>query len=110
MLPAWFLEALEGDPTDTLPNKRSETRHEWVSLGGIERMDSSERKNPTVKIFNVSTGGLGFISRQPLELGERVRIAPEGLSEDGTPFDPIEATVTYCTQTIQGYKVGCSLP
>ena len=110
VLPQWFREALEGEPTDNLPNKRLDIRHEWPALARIDRLDSSDQQKLTVKVFNASTQGIGFISRQPIELGERVRVAPDGVSEDGTPYEPVEAVAIYCTQTIQGYKVGCSIP
>ena len=109
VLPQWFIEALEGDPTDNQLNKRSETRHEWVVLAQLNSSGSSSSGKSMVKVFNVSKDGLGFVSRQPMREQERILITPDGVAADGTPYESIEAVTVYCRQTIQGYKIGCTL-
>ena len=109
VLPQWFVEALGGEPTDNVLNKRSETRHEWMVLAHVGPADPSNSKRSLVKVFNVSNDGIGFVSRQHIPEQTRIIFSPDGVTEAGSPFQPIEAVTLYSRQTIQGYKIGCSI-
>ena len=50
-------------------------------------------------------GDLGMITRKPLMAGQRIQLSPG----DGSAGSPVVAVVVHCTQTVQGYKVGCSI-
>lgn len=105
-LPAWLQEALQGDPTDTLPNKRAETRKVFCFLARVDRADPPAGEPVVVRLFNVGRGGVGFTARQPFTAGTRLRLAPD---ESSDAHQAVFARVVHCTQTIQGYKVGCRL-
>jgi hypothetical protein len=70
----------------------------WVRLAAVDS---------PIRITNVSADGVGLISREAFGEGQRIRVTPEGTSEDGTPFETAILRVVHCTQTINGYKVGC---
>ena len=59
----------------------------------------------SAQVRNVSPRGMGMITRMPLTPGQVIQLSP-GDGSDGTP---VQATVVHCTQTVQGYKVGCTL-
>ena len=103
-LPAWLSEALEGDVIDDR-RQRGTDRHVWVRLASVEAKDSATRFS--AKIVNVSPEGLGLICREYLLEGDRLTVTPDGVAEDGSPYDCINVRVMHCTDAIQGYKVGC---
>ncbi len=101
-IPEWLSEGFEGEPTDSLLNKRDNVRHVWVSFACGRTVDDPEAKSFTAKTFNVSRGGIGIVVRQPIEEGITIEIGPDqGLTES------IRARVMHCTQTVGGYKLGC---
>ena len=104
--PAWLSEALEGDVVDDVLNKRSEHRHVWARLASVEEHGSAKPRF-SAKIMNASPHGLGLTCRQTLCEGDQLTLTPDGVADDGTPYDPINVRVVYCTSTIQGFKVGC---
>jgi len=110
-LPAWLQEGLDGDPTDTLLNKRTDERHNYSILANLqEETDGGWGEPRSAKVFNVSTTGMGLVVRQAISLGRNVRIAPLGdpQGEPGSNGDEsVRGHVVYCKQTIQGFKVGC---
>ena len=106
-IPGWLLEALEGEPTDDVPNKRAESRRVWYRLASVQIHDGVSEKLSSVKITNVSSEGIGFVSRQCLEVGDRLQLIPDGDSNGSAPIGPVNVRIIHCTQTVQGYKVGC---
>lgn len=106
-LPQWFREALEGDPTDHVPNKRSEPRHVFVYLARVRAEQDANAGDVSVRLFNVGTGGVGFTARQEFEPGARLILLPEGLPELVADETAVCVRVVHCTQTVQGYKIGC---
>jgi len=102
-LPAWMSETLvEGDPVGGIRNKRGEDRLVSALYCLIER-DGQPGESLSAQVYNVSERGLGMIVRKPLRAGQRIQLSPG----DGSEADRITATVVHCTQTVQGYKVGC---
>ncbi len=108
-LPAWLRMAIEeGQRLDRHLNKRSEHRLVWVRLASLQpHPDAPSEKPISVKIANVSSRGVGLISREHLEEGRQLVLSPDGVTEDLTPFETVNVRVVHCTKTIQGYKVGC---
>lgn len=101
-LPSWLLEAFEGELTDPLPNKRSEPRHIWVTLVFGKAANDPDAPSFPVKTYNASRSGVGLITRKPLPQGQILEISPEeSLNES------VRVRVVHCTQTIQGYRIGC---
>jgi hypothetical protein len=98
----------EGVCTDTNLNKRSEPRLVWVRLASV-RSESETELTPaqTVKTANVSSRGIGLVSRKPFDEGDQLVLTPDGVTEEQTPFESINVRVVHCKTTIQGYKVGC---
>ena len=104
-LPEWVREALrEGDPTDDLPDKRTESRHVWTVFCTAQTEDEPSADAFTARVFNVCSGGIGLIVRKELRVGQRLRIRPEGISDQ----TPVRARIIHCTRTVQGHKVGCA--
>lgn len=109
-LPDWLLEGLEGDPTDSLLNKRSDERHFYASPVDIRvETKAGLAGGPSARVFNVSVNGVGLISREPIEAGLTVILVPRDATPEVIAQDGVRAKVVYCRQTIQGYKVGCEL-
>ena len=109
-LPGWFLEALEGgEPPAGVLNKRSEPRCDAYLLASLHPNDAPETKPLSVKITNLSSRGIGLITRAQLTENQEFQLAPQGVSEDGTPLESVQVRVVHCTRTVQGYKVGCIL-
>lgn len=103
-LPQWLTEAiLEGDAVEGLLNKRHEDRTISALYCMIER-DGVTAEALSAQVYNVSPHGMGMITRKPLTSGQRIQLSP-GDDSDGAP---VRAVVVHCTQTVQGYKVGCS--
>ncbi len=104
-LPGWVREALEeGEPTDDLPNKRTESRRVWTVFCVAQSEEEPSMDPFTARVFNVCTGGIGFISRKKVRVGQRLKLRPEG----GPDETLMRARVVHCTRTVQGYKVGCA--
>jgi len=93
---------VEGDPVGGIRNKRGEDRLVSALYCLIER-DGQPGESLSAQVYNVSERGLGMIVRKPLRAGQRIQLSPG----DGSEADRITATVVHCTQTVQGYKVGC---
>ncbi|MHC4697817.1 MAG: hypothetical protein ACYTFA_13885 [Planctomycetota bacterium] len=108
-LPAWLRSAVEeGECADPQLNKRGEHRYVWVRLASVEpRSDGGSAMGMPVKIANVSSQGVGLISRKPLEESEQLVLTPDGVTEKWAPFESVNVRVIHCTRTVQGYKVGC---
>ncbi|MGB2985978.1 MAG: PilZ domain-containing protein [Phycisphaerae bacterium] len=103
-LPAWVREALEdGELTDDLPNKRAESRRAWTLFCHAQPEHESTEAPFTARVFNVCTGGIGFITRKEVAVGKRLTFLPEDSPDEA----PVHARVVHCTRTVQGYKVGC---
>ncbi len=106
-LPSWLLEALDGDVTDDVLNKRSEPRHIFASPASLRPIDGGADCTPIrVRIFNASESGVAFISREALEQGQTLCLHPrheEGVGDDAR----VNVRVVHCTQTVQGFKIGC---
>jgi len=105
-LPAWLSEAIfEGEPVEGgLPNKRQEERTISALYCMLER-NGRPGEMLSAQVYNVSLHGMGMITRKPLTPGQVIEIGPG----DGSEGPPVRAIVAHCTQTVQGYKVGCSL-
>lgn len=103
-LPGWLTEAIEeGEPLESIPNKRNDDR--LVSaLYCLVEQDGVSSDTLSAQVSNVSVHGLGMITRKPIPPGQRIHISPG----DGSDGDAVEALVAHCTQTVQGYKVGCT--
>ena len=102
-LPRWLQEAIaEGEPTDGIPNKRGEKRILSALYCLIEQDAAAEHLS--ARVYNVSANGLGMITRRRMSPGQQIQLMPG----DGSDGAPVTARVVHCTQTIQGYKVGCT--
>ena len=106
-VPIWLLDALQGEAPKEVLNKRSEPRYEWLSLASLGARPSSATKPVSVKVTNVSSRGVGLVSRTPVDQGGEFQLTPEGVAPDGASFDPVRVSVIHCTQAVQGYKIGC---
>jgi len=85
-------------------NKRQEERAVSALYCLLER-DGRPGEMLSAQVYNVSPHGMGMITRKPLTPGQIIQVAPG----DGSDGSPVRATVAHCTQTVQGYKVGCTL-
>jgi hypothetical protein len=104
-LPEWLGEALEeGETTDNLPNKRSTSRRVWTVFCRVQSVGEPTMTSFTARLFNVGPGGIGLVTRRELEPGLRLEVVPEGDANQ----DAVQVRVVHCTQTVQGYKVGCA--
>ena len=103
--PAWVQEALrEGEATDGVPNKRAEPRLSWHATCTAKPLRTQDLGPFSVRVFNVSSGGLGVIARRRVEPGERLLLTPLGAAAT----EAVRVRVIHCTQTVQGYKIGCA--
>ena len=104
-LPTWLLDQWAvGEADGTLPRHRAEERRN-VTGSCYVRIDP---KNQPIlaHVFNINRtcSGIGLILRQKLELGQLVTLLPP--DGDG---EAVKATIEHCTQTVQGFKIGCSV-
>jgi hypothetical protein len=101
-LPDWLREAFEsGEPTDVLPNKRAESRRHWPGSCFARPEDASGDEQSLVHGLNLSSKGIGFLSREPFDEGQLLVLFPEGGSGE-----PVRIRVIHCTQTVGRYKIG----
>lgn len=106
-LPAWIQEAFDGEPTDDVLNKRSEPRYIFASSASLRPLEGGVEGTPIrVRIFNVSESGVAFVARQELPQGQLLTLHPCYEESDGGDTT-VSARVIHCTQTVQGYKIGC---
>ena len=104
-LPEWLHEALrEREPTDDLPNKRAESRRVWTVFCLAQPEDEPSMDPFTARVFNACAGGVGFIARKEVPVGQRLELRPEHGPEETS----VHVRVIHCTRTVQGYKVGCA--
>lgn len=105
-LPAWFREAMtEGEPTyNTVVTKRQEPRTTACRLISAQKVDSSDSKLYAVKLWNTSEHGVCLVARVPFGPGERLKLTPENGADQ-----PVHISVAHCTQTIQGFLIGCAI-
>ena len=108
-LPDWLYEAIEDDAPDEPLNKRAEPRHLGRTLVSAWLVDDPDQAKFSVKIVNVSAGGIGMVTRMRLEESTPLRLAPDWMPADAPPVEPIDVVVIHCTQTVQGYKVGVKM-
>ena len=107
-LPTWLREVIdEGEPTDNLINKREEPRIVARLLINAQRInaqrDDHSNANPfPVRLWDVSTKGMSFVARIPLDPGDRLKLTPDDDWEQS-----VHVSVVHCTQKIQGYMIGC---
>lgn len=105
-LPDWLIEAIEaGDPLEGVPARRGEARlHAWSFPCRIVPIGGDQSASFTSNLQNVSSQGLGFISRQTLTPGDELDITPA----DQPEAPSVRARIKHCTRTLQGFKVGCN--
>lgn len=102
-LPTWLREVIdEGEPTDSLLNKRKEPRTVVQMLIYAQRDDDSNANPFPVRLWNVSTHSISFVARIPLDRGDQLKLTLDDESEE-----PVHVSVVHCTQKIQGYLIGC---
>ena len=106
-MPDWLKEALEGDVTDNVPNKRGEPRRVLSCLATVINDEAPGGRPLTVRIFNIGSGGIGFTARAPLSPGARLRLAPDGTPAEQAAQQSVMIRIVHCTQTVQGFKIGC---
>ncbi|MFA9420292.1 MAG: PilZ domain-containing protein [Gammaproteobacteria bacterium] len=70
-----------------------------VTLNLVED-DSEETADET--LTNVSLGGLSFISKQPFEIEQKVRVSIPLLKQDTN----LLGTVVWCEKTTESYEIG----
>ena len=103
-LPSWLQQWVdEGPPTDSFANKRSESRRECAVYCVAHCMDDETVTPFHARMFNVDSQGVALLTRQALIVGLRLLLRPEG--DEQAPA--VTARIVHCTQTVQGYKVGC---
>lgn len=103
-IPAWLAEAIEeGEPLQGLANKRGEDRMISALYCQVQQ-HGPPAETLSAKVFNVSASGLGMVTRKPIAPGQRLTLSPN----DGSHGACVELLVAHCTQTVQGYKVGCT--
>ena len=96
-LPLWLLVAInQGELVGDLSDRRDEPRIVARQLLHAQREDDPDGKTFPVKLWNVSSKGVGFVSRIQLDEKQRLKLAPED-----EPDDPISVSVVHCTQTAQ---------
>lgn len=104
-LPTW-LKTLwdEGEAEESPDRNRQEQRRTVMASCFVEREGANEPE--LAHILNISAGaaGIGLTLRHRLDIGEIITLRPS----DGAG-EPVTATVHHCTQTVQGYKIGCSI-
>jgi len=104
VLPSWLTEVIvEGDSAEGMLNKRQEDRAVSALYCMIER-NGTGGEVLSAQVYNVSPHGMGMITRKPLTPGQCFKLSPG----DGSDGMSVRAVVVHCTQTVQGYKVGCS--
>ncbi len=103
-LPTWLREVIEkGKPEDdVLNNKRQEPRSIAGLLVNVQRDDDSNANPSPVRLWTVSTRGIGFRARIPFAQGDRLKLTP-----DDAPGQPVHVSVVHCTQQAHGYLIGC---
>lgn len=98
-IPSWIAEGLECNFNDDEKLvRRGNTRHAWVRLASLQA---------SLRIVNVSADGVGLISREAFSRDQRIELTPDGVSEDGTPYETAVLRVVHCTPAINGFKIGC---
>ena len=104
LLPTWLRRAVQkGEPADdVLNNKRQEPRSIAGLLINVQRDDDSNANPSPVRLWNVSTRGIGFRARIPFAQGDRLKLTP-----DDAPDQPVHVSVVHCTQQAHGYLIGC---
>lgn len=105
-LPDWLIEAIEaGEPLEGVPARRGESRlHAWSFPCRIVPVGGGPAASFTSNLQNVSSHGMGFISRQTLKPGDELDVTPA----DRPEAPSVRARIKHCTRTLQGFKVGCS--
>lgn len=104
-LPTWLKTLWDEGEAEPSPNpNRGEQRRTVMASCFVQREGANEPE--LAHIFNISAGavGIGLILRHRLDSGEAITLRPS----DG-PGEPVTAIVHQCTQTVQGYKIGCSI-
>ncbi len=104
LLPAWLLRAIaRGEPEDDVLNdKRQEPRRIAGLLINVQRDDDSNANPSPVRLWTVSTRGIGFRARIPFAQGDLLKLTP-----DDAPDQPVHVSVVHCTQQVHGYLIGC---
>jgi hypothetical protein len=102
-LPTWLMAALaSADADGGVLNKRRDARRPWSGLINAQNAADPSKRSFTVNVFNLSSLGLGIITRNQQCVGDRLVLTPVG-----EPGQNITVRVVHCTRTIQGFKVGC---
>ncbi|HSS65424.1 MAG TPA: PilZ domain-containing protein [Gammaproteobacteria bacterium] len=104
-LPAWLIEQWEGGESDGTPARNRAEERRNVTASCFVRVDeSSEPVLAHIFNMNLQGSGIGLIVRKRLDPGQDIMLIPS--DGDG---EPVKAHVVHCTQTVQGYKIGCSV-
>ncbi len=103
--PVWLRDLLD-EEWEAEQGKRHERRH---FAGGLLRVTShnGNETQQTVRLYNVAFDGIGLTTRQPFSPGDELTIVPDDLPDIAVPESTVRLRVVHCTQTVQGFKVGC---
>ena len=105
-LPQWLLDASTGETTEGPSRKRTDTREQSPTFAYIRPLDEPDAKPVGVHVSNLSASGVGFVTRMQFFVGTRLLLLEDDEMPDAA--DTVALRVVHCTQTIQGYKIGCT--
>ena len=104
-VPSWLLDSIE-DHVDRVTIKRSEPRQSLLGRAQV-RFENAPSRAISVRLLNICSDGISFLSREPISPRNLLRLAPE---EGPNPYDAgnqLRIRVVHCTQAVNGFKIGC---
>lgn len=108
-LPSWLRDALHEFSPDRGSTKRQDPRQPATGLANVIPLHQPQAEQVSVRLYNVGSNGIGFTARCQFALGEELVLTPEGTSKIAEPENSVYLRVIHCTQTVQGFKIGCQL-
>ena len=107
--PTWLRNALHEPTPDRESTKRQEPRQPATGLANVTSRNNPDGERIPVRLYNVGVNGIGFTARSKFDLGDELTLTPEGTPKIVEQESSVHLRVIHCTQTVQGFKVGCVL-
>ncbi len=108
-IPAWLQAILDEEGPENGTGKRREARVHASGLAKVTHIGESSITPVPVRLYNAGAHSVGFTARHEFNPGDELTLLPHDAPEIVAPELAVRLQIVHCTQTVQGYKIGCKI-
>lgn len=106
-IPTWLQAILDEEGSEDRTGKRHEARIHASGLAKVTHIGERSITPIPVRLYNAGAHSVGFTARYEFNPGDELTLLPHDAPEIVAPELAVRLQIVHCTQTVQGYKIGC---